>query len=158
MISSIVSETDYRKIGAEQLVDGLDMHSTNFRGSTSLFQELAKLINFDVIEFQCQHRNSSGTFHYCFGNKIYLNVAKYFANDSNTRPRMSSFYSQSEMIGLSPVENLLSDEGINPEERVYKNIFRTTDGLNLTFADDSKQCFSAPGDDGQWDYFQVILK
>ena len=151
-MSSNVSPT--REITADDLVDGLDLVNKNYRADASFLNKLNKLVFFFGMSFNCQLWNGTKTITHTLST-LMPSSFMFFANKSNTRPTTSNMkHYSSDGPQFAPVGKKYSEDGIG-DERLFKNIFQTTTGLNFTFTNESQQCFSVEGE--TWQTFYIKL-
>ena len=149
-MSSYVSPTALREIKADDLVDGLDLVNRNYRADASFLNKLNKLVFFYGMSFNCQFWN--GTKHISHRLECSPSCFMFFANKSNIRQKMIHYPSDGVKFEPISINNKYSEDG---DERLFKNIFQTTTGLNFTFTSESKQCFSDEGE--TWSTFYIYV-
>ena len=145
-----------RELKDVDLVDGLDISTGQYRAHTSFIRKMEQLLNFDGIRFSCAFRNGSTNYWHEFKNNGFnSDVLKYFTGNSDVRPAeglMSLGTNQKDYI-VDAVDEMISSESINFEERTYKDILLNKDGLHLTFGNSSKHCFNKEDDFVRFEVF-----
>ncbi|XP_066925276.1 uncharacterized protein [Clytia hemisphaerica] len=128
---------------ADHLVDGLDLTVPNFRALTSFIQAYEKLVQFDTLVLQCYRQNMTNIklksvyFHF--------SILNYFINATNTRPEFAGKWwliVDNEPWNGATSDGFISNSNVDVEERFYKNLFKASNGLEITFSDNLGKCLS----------------
>ena len=155
------TSTSVRELKAEDLMDGLDLTVGHFRAHTSFLNKLEKLIHFDEIRFSCAFINDLTSYWHELKNiKIAVqdnfNAFNYFTGNSNDRPssNVMSLGTNQKDFTVDPIDRRFSSEGIDYEERTFKNVLLNNNGHHLTFTNETKQCFY---NEGIFKRFEILL-
>ena len=138
-----------RELKADDLEEGLDITYASYRAHTSFLNKLEKLIHFDVISLACDRGGLRYTLISKMGdmsNNYYdFLPIRYFTGNTDIRPGEATMSRIGNFEGTE--DGKYSKEGVDVEERTFKDIFYDGYDKKFTFTNESKLCFSDKEDD-----------
>ena len=147
-----------RELKADDLEDGLDLTYASYRAHTSFLNKLEKLIHFDVIGLACDRDDLRYTLISKMGdmsNNYYdFLPIRYFTGNTDTRPGEATMSRKGNFEDTE--DGKYSKEGVDVEERTFKDIYYRENGEKFTFTNESKLCVSE-NDENNYALFAIMV-
>jgi len=111
---------------------------------TSFLNLFFKLTQFAKISYECKSGENLHSFsNYISGRQDCLDTRNYFVNQTNARPPCTCLAHNNALTCDAVEGGLWSSDNVTINERAYKDILISNNGLRFSMTDDDPQCFEA---------------